>query len=85
MLSAKFQSCFLRSRNYPKRAQLTLLICLLLNCDKIWDLNYPLYIVDRHRFYVLKKTFLTVQQLGVIDFVIFGNVLNEPQRHESHR
>lgn len=85
ILSAKFQSSFLLSRNYPKRARVTLLICLLLKCDKIWDLSCPLCTVHCHRFYVLKKTFLTVQKLGAIDIVISGNVLNEPQRHESHR
>lgn len=84
ILSAKFQSTFFTC-NYPKRAQVTLLICLLLKCDKIWDLSCPLCTVHCHRFYVLKKTFLTVQKLGAIDIVICGNVLNESQRHESHR
>ena len=52
---------FLHSSNYPRRSQVTLLICLLLSCDKIWDLSSPLCTVHGHGFYVLKKTFLTVQ------------------------
>lgn len=57
----KIPKQFLRSSNDPKRAQVTLLICLPLNGDKIGDLSGPLCAVHCRGFYVLKKTFLTVQ------------------------